>query len=484
MRSRSLALVLCLAIPVCAQSNAPAAPKRVAAKTADSHLMPITSRSAAAKKTYEDAMFLAENLRTSEALDKFRAAVKQDPQFATAWAQIARISKDPSEEKSASDKAKALASKASKGEQLLIQWIAGSRENNMVDAISAMNDLQAMYPTDPRLGFMFGQWLQIQNSNDRSIQVLEQTVKANPSYAAAYNELGYAYSAIGNHDKAISTMKRYVELLPNEPNPHDSYAELNRLAGHYDEALKHYHEALRIMPSFTSSQLGLGDTYALMGDQKKAREEYDKAIAEETGTRDKLDYKFQRSMTYVREKDLANAEKSFSALANEADAAGFSDLEAECHRAVAAIASEQDVTAALKHIEEAEAALAHKHQTSETAVQEELSKVMRSKAVIAAQAGKDDITQAALKRLEQMAQNSRDQIVQASYHGAKGGVLFHQKKYADAIQELSDDEGNALSQVRLAEAYEKIGNSADAKSARSALEHLHRVLLEDALVKL
>lgn len=483
MNSRSIALALCLAVPVCAQSKTPASPKKTAENKTDSHLMPITSHSAAAKNTYEDAMFLAENLRTTEALEKFRAAVKQDPQFATAWAQIARISKDPSEEKRASEKAKASAAKGSNGEQLLIKWITGTHENNLVGAISAMNDLQAMYPTDPRLGFMLGQWLTIQNSSDRAIQVLEQTTKANPKYAAAYNELGYAYSAIGDHEKAISTMKRYVELLPNEPNPHDSYAELNRLAGHYDEALKHYREALKMMPSFTSSRLGLGDTYALMGDQKKAREEYDKAIAQETSARDKLDYKFQRAMTYVREKHMANAEKAFSALAVEADAAGFSDLEAECHRAVA-IVFEQSGNAALKHIEEAEAALSHKHATSETAVQEELSKVLRSKAIIAAEDGKDDAAQSALKRLEEMARNSRDQIVQASYHGAKGGVLFYQKKYADAIQELSDDQDNALSQVRLAEAYEKTGNTADAKSTRSALDNLHRVLLEDALVKL
>jgi tetratricopeptide (TPR) repeat protein len=484
MNSRLIALALCLAVPVCAHSKTPALPKKTAEKKTDSQLMPITSHSAAAKKTYEEAMFLAENLRTTEALEKFRIAVKQDPQFATAWAQIARISKDPSEEKSASEKAKASATRTSKGEQLLIKWITGTRENDLVGAISAMNDLQAMYPTDPRLGFMFGQWLTIQNSNDRASQVLEQTTKANPNYAAAYNELGYAYSALGDHEKAISTMKRYVELLPNEPNPHDSYAELNRLAGRYDEALKHYREALKIMPSFTSSQLGLGDTYALMGDQKKAREEYDKAIAQETSARDKLDEKFQRALTYVREKDTAKAGKAFSALAAEADSAGFSDLEAECHRAVAAIASEQDGKAALKHIEEAEAALSHKHATSKTAVQEELSKVLRSKAIIAAEAGKDDVAQAALKRLEEMARNNHDQIVQASYHGAKGGVLFYQKKFADAIQDLSDDQGNALSQVRLAEAYEKTGNAADAKSTRGALDNLHRVLLEDALVKL
>jgi tetratricopeptide (TPR) repeat protein len=478
---------MCLAIPVCAQSNTAVVAKKTVKATkisakADPSLMPITSRSAEAKKTYDKAMFLAENIRTTEALEKFRAAVKQDPQFATAWAQIARASKDPREQKAVSEKAKAFASHSSKGEQLLIKWITGIHEIDLVGAISAMNDLQAKYPSDPRLGFMFGQWLENQNSNDRAIQVLEQTIRSNPNYAAAYNELGYAYSAVGDHDKAISTMKRYVELLPSEPNPHDSYAELNRLAGRYEEALKHYREALRIMPSFTSSQLGLGDTYALMGDQKTAREQYDKAIAEETSSRDKLDYKFQRALTYIRERNMPEAEKALAALAAEADSSGFADLEAECHRAAATIS--QDPEAALKHLDASEATLSHKHHASESTIQQELSKVLRSKAVIAAQAGKEDVARSALKRLEQMSQNSRDQIVQNSYHGAKGGVLFYQKKYEDAIQELSDDTQNALSQSRLAEAYERVGNRTDATGARTKLENQHRALLEDALVKL
>ena len=46
------------------------------------------------------------------------------------------------------------------------------------------------------------------------------------------------------------------------------------MAGKFDEALAHYHESLRIDPQFVDSQMGLGDTYALMQEEDKAREEY------------------------------------------------------------------------------------------------------------------------------------------------------------------------------------------------------------------
>lgn len=479
--SIAIMLAASLAGTAVAQTKAKAA-KPSAKAVAKTQNVEITTTSAAARKAYEEATALAENLRTTEALAKYRAAVQQDPNLALAWAQIARITKDPKEEAGARLKAKSLVTKVSPGEALLVKWVIARNENNSVAAIATMNDLHALYPTDPHLGFLFGQWLQNQQGNERAAQILEDSIKANPDYAPLYNELGYAYSALGQHDKGISTMKRYVELLPNEPNPHDSYAELNRLAGHYEEALKHYREALKIMPSFTSSQLGLADTYALMGDQERARSEYDKAIAQESGEREKLDYKFQRAMTYIRAKDFAAAEKAFADLAQQADKLGFADLESECHRAVASVL--QDRNAALSHITEAEKALSHPHQTPAGVLQQQLARVLRSEAIIAQMAGKNQLANSSLKRLETMALSNRDAVVQASYHGAKGGVLFGQKKYAEAAEELADDADNALSQARLAEAYAQLGKQAEAQAERERLANQHRVLLEDAIVHL
>ena len=477
----AIMLAASLAGSLVAQTKAKAA--KPVAKTAEkTPNVEITASSDAARKAYDEATVLAENLRTTEALEKYRSAVRQDPNLALAWAQIARVTKDPKEEAGARLKAKSLLAKVSPPEALLVKWVVARNENNSVAAIAAMNDLHALYPTDPHLGFLFGQWLQNQQGNERAAQILEDSIKANPNYAPLYNELGYAYSALGQHDKGISTMKRYVELLPNEPNPHDSYAELNRLAGHYDEALKHYSEALRIMPSFTSSQLGIADTYALMGDQDRARAEYDKAITQESGEREKLDYKFQRAITYIRAKDFSGAEKAFGDLAQEADKLGFADLESECHRAIASVL--QDRNAALAHMSEAEKALSHPHQTPAAVLQQQLARVLRSEAIIAQAAGKAQLATSCLKRLETMALSNRDAIVQASYHGAKGGVLFAQKKYADAAEELADDADNALSQARLAEAYAQLGKQAEAQAERDWLANQHRVLLEDAIVRL
>ena len=106
-------------------------------------------------------------------------------------------------------------------------------------------------------------------------------------------------------------MDRYTQLFPSEPNPNDSYGELLRMAGNFEGSLTHYRAALKIDPTFVTSQVGIADTYALMGNQQQARVEYDKAIAQAHNEADRIDYMMQKALTYVRENNFAEADKAF-----------------------------------------------------------------------------------------------------------------------------------------------------------------------------
>src|SRR5205807_10111942 len=103
-------------------------------------------------------------------------------------------------------------------------------------------------------------------------------MQIDPRFADAYNEAAYGYARRGDFHNALADIKRYTELVPNEPNPQDTFAEISRMAGRFEDALTHYRMSLKIDPTFNEPQLGLGDTYALMGDQSRARAEYTKAI--------------------------------------------------------------------------------------------------------------------------------------------------------------------------------------------------------------
>ena len=79
------------------------------------------------------------------------------------------------------------------------------------------------------------------------------------------------------------------------------------MAGRFEDALTHYRMSLKIDSSFHESQLGLGDTYALMGQQERARDEYVKAIVAASPVQ-KVTWALQSAATYVRDGNLAGAD--------------------------------------------------------------------------------------------------------------------------------------------------------------------------------
>ena len=266
-------------------------------KQADTASLPVTTSSAEARALYAKGMADYENLYLERCNDDWRAAVKADPNLAVAWAWIAFNSGDPKEVNAAREKAKAIAPKLTPGEQLMIAWIAKVQEGDFIGGISAMNDMLEMYPKDKHLLYLAGNWLMGENGDEQAMRFMEKALALDKNYPAALNDLAYLHARNREFAKAFAAMDRYVALLPNEPNPHDSYGELLRMAGNFEASLRHYRAALKMDPDFVTSQLGLGDTYALMGNQEQARIEYDKAIRYAHNEADRLDYSMQKAIT-------------------------------------------------------------------------------------------------------------------------------------------------------------------------------------------
>ena len=295
-----LILGVCFAAPVYAHHL----------KQAGTTSLPVTTSSAEARSLYEKGMQDYENLYLERCNDDWRAAVKADPNLAVAWAWIAFNSSDPKEVSAAREKAKALAPKLPPGEQLMIEWIVKVQEGDFIGGISAMNDLLEMYPKDKHVLYLAGNWLMLEDSDEHAQKIMEKALALDKKFPAALNDLAYLYARNRQFDKAFADMDRYVALLPNEPNPQDSYGELLRMAGNFEGSLQHYHAALKIDPDFVTSQVGLGDTYALMGNQEQARIEYDKAIRYAHNEADRLTYSMQKAMTFVRDGKFADADKT------------------------------------------------------------------------------------------------------------------------------------------------------------------------------
>src|SRR5439155_25516975 len=115
--------------------------------------------------------------------------------------------------------------------------------------------------------------------------------------------------------KSYVLMDKYIAALPKEANPQDSYAELLRMAGHFDQAITHYRAALALNPKFYPSQFGIADTYSLMGDQVRARHEYQIAFRKfPLPELHRVQYQTRAATTYIAEGDFARADTAIPAL--------------------------------------------------------------------------------------------------------------------------------------------------------------------------
>src|SRR5437016_1339023 len=344
-----------------------------AGKAGQPGLIPVTTKSVEARGLYNRALVKMENLQGDQAMQDFRKAVKLDSDFALANLMIAfpsvSANADPKEMTAAREGAKASRAKVSRGEQLMIDWFVASAEGHMVPAIQAMNQLLEEFPKDKNLAWMAGVWLENQKQEQKAISVFERAIHLDANFAAPLNEAAYCYAHARRFDKAMELMKRYTTLLPTEPNPQDSYAEILRMSGKFDEAITHYRKSLKLDPGFVESQLGIADTYALMGEEARARSEYAVAIKNAHSKTQAATWSLNAAISYVREANFKAADAAFLAVAQQAHQDELGVPEAEAYRMMAAYNDES--VAALAWLQKAESVLQQEHQIPPAMLQEE-----------------------------------------------------------------------------------------------------------------
>jgi len=464
-----------------AKSSKPSASASSAAGAAPtSDTIPVTTKSDEARRLYEEGVHDEfDLLYVDRGVETIRKSVKADPQFALAHAMLAFNTTNPAEGEHHRAMARLYMKSARPDEQKLIQFLNGTKDGNLVSAIAAMNDLFARYPRDNRFIAMAGTWMCSNDQEyDRGAAILERALKNDPNYAPALNNVAYCYAFAGQAQLAPPYMERYVAALPGQPNPLDSYGEILRMLGDFKGALAHFEASNKMVPGF--SQIGIATTYALMGDEDRARSEFDKAIALEDDPGTKLTEQMLKAMTYFRENRLVDGRKAHLALALVTHKDGrFPVAEAEIHRTLALF--NPDPKVAMRDLRDAELVLSEKHALSRDEHDTELATILQTRAFIAAQANMKAEADRALAPLSAMAKTSRSTPVQKSYHSAHGAVLLLDGRYAMAIAEFHEDPRNPLSLRLLADAETKAGEPVAGQQVLLTLAAINDERIESAV---
>lgn len=446
--------------------------------------VPVTTKSEEARRLFAGAVVKLENMHGPDAMQDFRKAVQLDTDFAFANIMISFVTVDqnvdPAEQMAARDKARAARSKVSHGEQLIIDWLSSSSDGKMIPAIQAMNEAVEEYPNDKLLLWMAGIWVENQQQITRAIPMFERVLKLDPNFAPPLNEVAYCYARTRNFDKAFSAMQRYIMLLPNESNPQDSYAEILRMAGRFDDALTHYRASLKNDPNFVVSQLGLADTYALMGDEARARTEYAIAVQHAFSKSEAATWSLNSAISYLRENNRSGADTAFHGIARMAHENDLGVLEAEAYRMMSTYQPRNP--SAMELLRKAEAALQEQHKISAAARQDEMALILRERASRAAQDGNSLLATSTLKQLQQISESSQDPFIRLAYEGAAGAFLVSQGKYEEALADLQEDDRNPVSMKLMVVAYRKMGAKEVAEQLAKTLAEWNEPTLEQALV--
>ncbi len=316
--------------------------------------IPVTTHSVTAQRAYEMGMVQREDrLFVDEGLAFFREAVKADPEFALGHAALGYFTTDPKEEKQEIASAEKFIGTASPDEQLLIRWMNGTKNGDLVPAISAMNDLLTKYPNDKRLGNMTAEWLcSNQGAFEHGEAILVRLLKNDPRYFPAMNNLAYCYAMSGQPGLAPAADDGIRCRPAQRAEPagflRRDHAHAGRLSGGAGSLPESFGNQSQFQSHRRWALLRPTRSWAI---RTKARAQYLVAIK---GTKERptqVNYRILWAMTYYRENKPILAHQAFLKVDSEAHLAGLPIQEAEIHRTVALFSPNPAV--ALKDLDEA-----------------------------------------------------------------------------------------------------------------------------------
>ncbi len=297
----------------------------------------ITTSSLEARQLYLKGRAMGENLRAHDSREILKQAAAKDPQFALAHYSLALNSPTAKEFFEHLKQAVSLSAKASEGERLMILGLQAGANADTKTQRDYYEKLAAAYPRDERAHFLLGGAYFGQQDYPRAIAEYHKSVELAPDYAPAYNLLGYAHRQAGESGEAEQAFKKYIELIPNDPNPYDSYAELLMKLGRFDESIAMYRKALATDQNFSPSRIGVAANMMYRGDYDGARVETGKLyqLARNDGDR-RASYitnavvyadegNFDRALAELR-KEYAVAEKIHDAAAMAGDVTAMGDV--------------------------------------------------------------------------------------------------------------------------------------------------------------
>ncbi|MBI4542326.1 MAG: hypothetical protein HY705_04795, partial [Gemmatimonadetes bacterium] len=370
--------VLASAVPGAAQDEA----------KASGRLEP-TSASAAAKKHFWAGIEDIENIFSQRGAKHLEQALAADPGFGLARVMYGRFAPGLTDEKREQEIARGLGDVMNtSGLELLVALAYRAwRPARPIEAQVLFGAAAELLPEEPHLAYYAAN--SAADLYERA-QVLEEVADEFPDFAPTFNELVYARIELDDLEGSLEAAEEYLRLLPDHPNPHDTYAELLHRSGRSQEAAAHYQHAIERDADYIAAYRGLAATKQVMGKGEEARSHLTRAIERAADPAEKLELMSQIAFSYLGGGNIKAALRQLGTVGVRANEAGLVQAEATAHRHLALIEAV---------LGDRDAATTHLDRAAEVAGEDDLEQIAMTALVDAAR-GEIEAAQVAVERFE------------------------------------------------------------------------------------
>jgi tetratricopeptide (TPR) repeat protein len=419
----------------------------------------ITTSSERAREYFRIGRDLYEKLRPLEARHYYKEAIALDSNFALAYLYLALTESITDDRFRLLDKAASFVESVSEGEKLMILADLAESTGDRIKEREYYQRVVALYPNDERAhNLLANHYLSVQEYK-RAVAEYINANKIDPEFSPAYNGLGYAYSYLGEIAAAEKAFLKYIELIPNDPNPCDSYAELLFRTGRFSESLVYYHKALRKNPYFLNAYESMASVYNYLGQYDEARAELETLLDRaRTLAHQRMAY-FAMAVSYADEGNpdsaLAQISKSYTlakqaqdVLAMAEDLENMGHILLECGKSDKALRKYKQAT---KLVGQSSLAPVIKEAAEQTYFYHATRVAIRQGYLVTARRH--------FAKYRNLTATAIDPIRVKWSHELAGAIALAEREYETALTELqSADRQDPCNLLRLAQAYHGLGN--------------------------
>ncbi|MGB7062558.1 MAG: tetratricopeptide repeat protein, partial [Candidatus Zixiibacteriota bacterium] len=243
-------------------------------KTAvDRAVADVTTHSPEAYRYFLEGLDNFNKVYFAEATRDFEKALEYDSTFAMAYSWLARL-KMGDEQKKLIAKAVQYSDKVTKIERYCIKIQQAGANRDFEHYEEGLKEMTENFPEHKETFFFLGSYYFEQRQYQQAIQRYNQAIKIDPLYKIVYNMLAYTYDMVGDFEKSIGAINKYISIAPDEANPYDTRGDLYARNGKIDQAVESYRKALDRKPDFYASQAKTGHMYLFKREYAKAESCY------------------------------------------------------------------------------------------------------------------------------------------------------------------------------------------------------------------